>query len=136
MPSLALQRVRARATPPALRFSLQPLLTTDGLCTAAGWAAYHNTIPMRNHWGYGHPYGVGMRTNMGARLVLAVQSMCNGDDVDTDYQQSQAQPCAHPAATRPEKAGSFPELSNLPTREFEKTFRRFRLLFRPEDLRY
>ena len=35
-----------------------------------------------------------------------------------------------------EKAGSFPELSNLPTREFEKTFRRFRLLFRPEDLRY
>ena len=35
-----------------------------------------------------------------------------------------------------EKAGSFPELQNLPTREFEKTFRRFRLLFRPEDLRY
>ena len=108
MPSLALQRVRARATPPTLRFSLQPLLTTDGLCTAAGCAAYHNTIPMRNHWGYGHPVGVGMRTNMGARLVLAVQSMCNGDDVDTDYQQSQAQPCAHPAATTPEKAGSFP----------------------------
>jgi colicin import membrane protein len=35
-----------------------------------------------------------------------------------------------------EKAGSFPELKNLPVREFEKTFRRFRLLFRPEDLRY
>ncbi len=35
-----------------------------------------------------------------------------------------------------EKAGSFPELQNLPSREFEKTFRRFRLLFRPEDLRY
>ena len=34
-----------------------------------------------------------------------------------------------------EKAGSFPELQNLPSREFEKTFRRFRLLFRPEDLR-
>jgi len=34
------------------------------------------------------------------------------------------------------KAGSFPELQNLPGREFEKTFRRFRLLFRPEDLRY
>ena len=35
-----------------------------------------------------------------------------------------------------EKAGSFPELQKLPNREFEKTFRRFRLLFRPEDLRY
>jgi len=35
-----------------------------------------------------------------------------------------------------EKAGSFPELKNLPPQEFERTFRRFRLLFRPEDLRY
>ena len=35
-----------------------------------------------------------------------------------------------------EKAGSFPELQNLPSREFEKTFRRFSLLSRPEDLRY
>ncbi len=34
------------------------------------------------------------------------------------------------------KAGSFPELRNLPTEEFERTFRRFRLIFRPEDLRY
>lgn len=35
-----------------------------------------------------------------------------------------------------EKAGSFPELQKLPSAEFEKSFRRFRLLFRPEDLRY
>jgi TonB family protein len=35
-----------------------------------------------------------------------------------------------------EKAGSFPELQKLPSAEFEKNFRRFRLLFRPEDLRY
>ena len=35
-----------------------------------------------------------------------------------------------------EKAGAFPELQKLPSREFEKTFRRFRLLFKPEDLRY
>ncbi len=34
------------------------------------------------------------------------------------------------------KAGSFPELKNLPREEFERTFRRFRLIFRPEDLRY
>ncbi len=35
-----------------------------------------------------------------------------------------------------EKAGSFPELRNLPTREFERMFRRFNLRFKPEDLRY
>ena len=35
-----------------------------------------------------------------------------------------------------EKAGSFPELQKLPAAEFENNFRRFRLLFRPEDLRY
>ncbi len=34
------------------------------------------------------------------------------------------------------KAGSFPELKNLPSDIFESTFRRFRLIFRPEDLRY
>lgn len=34
------------------------------------------------------------------------------------------------------KAGSFPELKNLPSAEFETNFRRFRLLFKPEDLRY
>ena len=34
------------------------------------------------------------------------------------------------------KAGAFPELQKLPSSEFERTFRRFRLLFRPEDLRY
>ena len=34
------------------------------------------------------------------------------------------------------KAGSFPELQNLPSAEFERNFRRFRLLFKPEDLRY
>jgi colicin import membrane protein len=35
-----------------------------------------------------------------------------------------------------EKAGSFPELQQLPSGEFEKSFRKFKLVFRPEDLRY
>tara|TARA_B110000444_G_scaffold260653_1_gene308479 strand:+ start:2096 stop:2806 length:711 start_codon:yes stop_codon:yes gene_type:complete len=33
------------------------------------------------------------------------------------------------------KAGHFPALQQLPSRVFEKHFRRFRLIFRPEDLR-
>lgn len=35
-----------------------------------------------------------------------------------------------------EKAGRFPELKDLPRNEFEANFRVFKLLFRPEDLRY
>ena len=35
-----------------------------------------------------------------------------------------------------QKAERFPELQKLPARVFEKNFRQFRLLFKPEDLRY
>ena len=35
-----------------------------------------------------------------------------------------------------QKAGKFPELQRLPSRLFEKNFRRLRLKFKPEDLRY
>ena len=35
-----------------------------------------------------------------------------------------------------QKADRFPELQQLPSRVFEKSFRQFRLLFKPEDLRY
>ena len=35
-----------------------------------------------------------------------------------------------------EKAGQFPELQQLESRLFEKNFRRLRLKFKPEDLRY
>lgn len=34
-----------------------------------------------------------------------------------------------------DKVGQFPELKDMPSRVFEKEFRRFKLLFRPEDLR-
>ncbi len=34
------------------------------------------------------------------------------------------------------KAGRFPELQQLPSRIFESRFRQFRLLFKPEDLRF
>lgn len=35
-----------------------------------------------------------------------------------------------------QKSERFPELQQLPTRVFENSFRQFRLLFKPEDLRY
>jgi colicin import membrane protein len=35
-----------------------------------------------------------------------------------------------------QKTGRFPELQQLPSRIFESNFRQFRLLFKPEDLRF
>ena len=35
-----------------------------------------------------------------------------------------------------ERVGKFPEIAQLDSRVFETTFRRFQLIFRPEDLRY
>jgi len=35
-----------------------------------------------------------------------------------------------------ERAGRFPEVAKLEDRIFEANFRRFQLIFKPEDLRY
>jgi len=38
--------------------------------------------------------------------------------------------------TAVERAGRFPEITKLDNRTFEANFRRFQLIFKPEDLRY
>ena len=73
----------------------------------------------------------------GMEALLAVQLVPTGEIVDvTVLRSSGSAAFDRSAVLAVEKADRFPELANLPTREFEKTFRRFRLLFRPEDLRY
>ena len=73
----------------------------------------------------------------GMEALLSVQLVPTGEIVSVTVLRSSGNAAFDRSAFNAvEKAGSFPELSNLPTREFEKTFRRFRLLFRPEDLRY
>ena len=73
----------------------------------------------------------------GMEALLSVQLVPTGEIVSVTVLRSSGNAAFDRSAVNAvEKAGSFPELSNLPTREFEKTFRRFRLLFRPADLRY
>ncbi|HKK23869.1 MAG TPA: TonB family protein [Pseudohaliea sp.] len=73
----------------------------------------------------------------GMEALLAVQLVPTGEVVSVSVLQSSGNAAFDRSAVLAvEKAERFPELANLPTREFEKTFRRFRLLFRPEDLRY
>lgn len=73
----------------------------------------------------------------GMEALLAIQLIPTGEVVSVSVLKSSGSTAFDRSAINAvEKAGSFPELQNLPAGEFEKTFRRFRLLFRPEDLRY
>ena len=73
----------------------------------------------------------------GMEVLLALQLIPTGEIVSVTVVKSSGNTAFDRSALNAvQKAGRFPELQNLPSREFEKTFRRFRLLFRPEDLRY
>jgi len=73
----------------------------------------------------------------GMEALLAIQLVPTGEIVSVSVLRSSGSVAFDRSAMNAvEKAGSFPELRNLPPREFEQTFRRFQLLFRPEDLRY
>jgi colicin import membrane protein len=73
----------------------------------------------------------------GMETLLQIQLIPTGEVVSvTVLKGSGSSAFDRSAINAVEKAGSFPELRNLPASEFERTFRRFRLLFRPEDLRY
>lgn len=73
----------------------------------------------------------------GMEAMLAIQLVPTGEIVSVSILRSSGSVAFDRSAMNAvQKAASFPELQNLPGREFEKTFRRFQLLFRPEDLRY
>ena len=73
----------------------------------------------------------------GMEALLQIQLIPTGEVVSVSVLKSSGNAAFDRSAINAvQKAASFPELQSLPTREFEKTFRRFRLLFRPEDLRY
>lgn len=73
----------------------------------------------------------------GMEVLLQLQLIPTGEIVSVTILQSSGNTAFDRSAVNAvEKAGSFPELKNLPPNKFEQTFRRFRLLFRPEDLRY
>ena len=73
----------------------------------------------------------------GMECELVVQLVPTGEVVSVTVVRSSGNAAFDNSAVNAvQKAGAFPELQKLPSGEFEKTFRRFRLLFKPEDLRY
>lgn len=73
----------------------------------------------------------------GMEVLLALQLIPTGEVISVTVVKSSGNTAFDRSAVNAvQKAGQFPELQKLPSRDFEKSFRRFRLLFRPEDLRY
>ncbi len=73
----------------------------------------------------------------GMECVIAIQLVPTGEVVASSLVMSSGNKAFDLSALNAvKKAGSFPELKKLSSTEFERNFRRFRLLFRPEDLRY
>ncbi len=75
------------------------------------------------------------RNGMEAELVL--QLIPTGEVVSVTVARSSGQLAFDRSAVNAvQKAERFPELQQLPSRVFERNFRQFRLLFKPEDLRF
>jgi len=70
------------------------------------------------------------------QVELAIQLIPNGQVVDVTVARSSGNDAFDRSAVAAvRKAERFPELQQLPAGAFDAHFRRFRLLFRPEDLR-
>ena len=73
----------------------------------------------------------------GMECELSIQLIPTGEVVSVTLVRSSGNPAFDSSAVNAvQKAAAFPELQNLPSREFEKNFRRLTLIFKPEDLRY
>jgi TonB family protein len=73
----------------------------------------------------------------GMEVELIIQLIPTGEVVSVTVARSSGQLAFDRSAVNAvQKSERFPELQNLPARIFEKSFRQFRLLFKPEDLRY
>jgi colicin import membrane protein len=137
-PAPAEPRLDARALAEQARRSLSDAAAAESAAevavTAEEMAASYAALIQRtviNYWNRPPSARNGMEA------LLSVQLIPNGDVISVSVLQSSGSAAFdRSAVSAVERAGSFPELANLPAREFEKTFRRFRLLFRPEDLRY
>ena len=72
----------------------------------------------------------------GMQVILAIQLVPTGDVVNVDVAQSSGNEAFDRSAlVAVDKTEGFPELAELEPHVFEQYYRRFKLVFKPEDLR-
>lgn len=133
-PRLTQQELAALARADIARAVAEEDTAAAAAATSAELAASYAALIQQtviNYWSRPPSARNGMETLLSIRLVptgeVVSVSVVRGSG-NRAFDQS--------AVNAVKKAGSFPELQNLPPREFEKSFRQLSLLFRPEDLRY
>jgi colicin import membrane protein len=133
-PRITEQELAAIARADLARAVAEEEQAAEATATAAEMAASYASLIQQtviNYWSRPPSARNGMEA------LLAIQLIPTGEVVSVSVLKSSGNTAFDRSAMNAgEKAGSFPELQQLPAGEFEKTFRRFRLLFRPEDLRY
>jgi len=106
----------------------------EATATAGELAASYSSLIQRTVAGY---WSRPPSARNGMEVLLALQLIPTGEVVSVTVVKSSGSAAFDRSAVNAvQKAERFPELKNLPSREFEKSFRRFQMLFRPEDLRY
>ena len=133
-PRMSQQELAALTRADLARAVAEEASAAQAAATSAEMAASYAALIQQtvvNYWSRPPSARNGMET------LLSIQLIPTGEVVSVTIVKSSGNTAFDRSAVNAvEKAGSFPELQNLPSREFEKTFRRFSLLFRPEDLRY
>ena len=133
-PRITEQELAAIARADLARAVAEEEQAAEATATAAEMAASYASLIQQtviNYWSRPPSARNGMEA------LLAIQLIPTGEVVSVSVLKSSGNTAFDRSAMNAvEKAGSFPELQQLPAGEFEKTFRRFRLLFRPVDLRY
>lgn len=127
-------RISAEELAALARAELAESVAAEQTATADEMAASYAALIQQTVVGY---WSRPPSARNGMEVLLAIQLIPTGEVVSVSILQSSGNNAFDRSAVNAvQKAGAFPELQKLPNREFEKTFRRFRLLFRPEDLRY
>jgi colicin import membrane protein len=116
------------------RAELEDSIAAEETATAEEMAASYAALIQQTVVGY---WSRPPSARNGMETLLQLQLIPTGEVVSVTILKGSGNSAFDRSAVNAvEKAGAFPELQQLPSGEFERNFRRFRLLFRPEDLRY
>ncbi len=119
------------------REELETLVDADIMTTGAGEPSLRDVVAATIQAAVINRWTRPPSARNGMVAVLAIQLVPTGEVVGVGVLQSSGDTAFDRSAmTAVKRAGRFPEVAKLDDPAFEANFRRFQLIFKPEDLRY
>lgn len=119
------------------REELETLVDADIVTTGAGEPSLRDVVAATIQAAVINRWTRPPSARNGMVAVLAIQLVPTGEVVGVGVLQSSGDTAFDRSAmTAVNRAGRFPEVAKLDDPAFEANFRRFQLIFKPEDLRY